>query len=665
MIALSPGTVVGGEYVLDRAIGEGGMGAVYLARQRSTNRLRALKVLNAAVVADERSRERFAREAMAASLIESEHVVEVIAAGIDEALGGVPWLAMEFLEGEELTDHVARQPDGRLPHSHVRVVLEQVFHGIAAAHGAGVVHRDIKPQNVFLARSRLVGVPFVVKVLDFGIAKIVSETAPQSQTTSLGTPGWMAPEQVERGLATPAADVWALGLLSFFVITGTRFWPRGDQENVSIQTLLYEMMLAPIPSATERAGEHGRAHLLPPGFDAWLACCLVRDPASRIPNAGAAWDSLRKVLEDWDTASTVSTAPPTVALPPTTQRMWDKGQTQVAASATGPQLNSGSLPTGQGGWSPRTIPSGGPPAMQAPRRSNSKLLLIGSGLFLAGVITALAVALLVRKDDAPTTQLSTFPSQAITSTTTPPRPEVPTVRLSAAAFVLDEENVRVGDVVMDRIEVTVEQWQRCVDTGACDENVRTVTIVGAESWSVLCNWPRRAERPNHPINCVSRVQAEGYCRSVGKRLPTEEEWFRAAYVSNGRVRKFPWGNEAPRPGAVNFCGHDCAALLLAKQLVDSKEPMVQSSDGYPDTAPAGVLDGDQTPDGLLDMGGNVMEWTATAKGDNQARCLGGHWLVDRLEDASSGKVYAFDPTDRLVNLGFRCVRTAEKGVVDR
>lgn len=658
--------MVGGEYVLDRAIGEGGMGAVYLARQRSTNRLRALKVLNAAVVADERSRERFSREAMAASLIESEHVVEVIAAGIDEDLGGVPWLAMELLEGEELTDHVLRQPDRRLPHPHVRVVLEQVFHAIAAAHGAGVVHRDIKPQNVFLARSRLVGVPFVVKVLDFGIAKIVSETAPQSRTTSLGTPGWMAPEQVERGLATPAADVWALGLLSFFVITGTRFWPRGEQEKVSIQTLLYEMMLAPIPSATERAGENGRAHLLPPGFDAWFASCLVRDPASRIPHAGAAWDSLLKVLEDWDTASMVS-APPTVALPPTTQRVWDKGQTQVAAPtpATGPELNSGSVLTAQGGWAPRTIPSGGPPAMQAPRKSNSKLLLIGSGLFLAGAITALTIALLVRTKDPRTTQGSSFPSQVKPTTTTPPDPEAPTVRLPAVTFVLDEEKVHVGDIVMDRTEVTVERWEVCVKAGACDENVRTVSIVGAESWSVLCNWPRRAERPNHPINCVSRVQAEGYCHSVGKRLPTEEEWFRAAYVSGGHVRKFPWGNEAPRPGSVNFCGHDCAALLLAKRLVDKKEPMVPSSDGYADTAPAGAMDGDQTPDGLLDMGGNVMEWTATTKVDNKARALGGHWVADQLEDASSGKVYDFDPTDRLTNLGFRCVRTAEKGVVDR
>lgn len=236
MIALSPGTVVGGEYVLDRAIGEGGMGAVFLARQRSTNRLRALKVLNAAVVADERSRERFAREAMAASLIDSEHVVEVIAAGIDEALGGVPWLAMEFLEGEELTDHVTRQPERRLPQSHVCVVLEQVFHAISAAHAAGVVHRDIKPQNVFLARSRLVGVPFVVKVLDFGIAKFVSETAPQSRTSSLGTPGWMAPEQVERGLATPAADVWALVVLVVLVArsaAGIRGNPTGGPNGSS------------------------------------------------------------------------------------------------------------------------------------------------------------------------------------------------------------------------------------------------------------------------------------------------------------------------------------------------------------------------------------------------------------------------------------------------
>ena len=522
-----------------------------------------------------------------------------------------------------------------------------MFHAISAAHAAGVVHRDIKPQNVFLARSRLVGVPFVVKVLDFGIAKFVSETAPQSRTSSLGTPGWMAPEQVERGLATPAADVWALGLLAFFVITGTRFWPREDQGSVSIQTLLYEMMLAPIPSATERAGQHGRAHLLPPGFDAWLASCLVREPASRIPNAGAAWDRLRKVLDNWDTASTVRAVPRTVAIPSTTLRLSDKGQTQVAgqSTVTAPGPNAGSALTGQGGWAPRTVPSGGPPAPHAPKNSTSKLVLIGSGLFLAGVITTLAIALWARTDDGPKTRVSSSSSSSSSSSQgVPPasaatRPEVPTVHLPAAAFVLDDANVRVGGIVMDRTEVTVEQWQVCVNAGVCDENAGTVSIAGAESWSVLCNWPRRAERAHYPINCVSRAQAEGYCRSVGKRLPTEEEWFRAAYVSSGRVRKFSWGNEAPHPGAVNFCGHDCAAMLLANRLVDKKVPMVRASDGYADTAPVGAHEGDQTPDRLLDMGGNVMEWTATTNSDNQARCLGGH-ASRRAACGTLSKVFA-------------------------
>ncbi|HQB43652.1 MAG TPA: protein kinase, partial [Polyangiaceae bacterium] len=125
---LSSGTLVGGEFIVDRVLGEGGMGTVYLTRQLSTNRLRAVKVLSSKVIADPKARERFKREAMAGSLIESEHVVEVIGANIDESLGGAPWLAMEYLEGEELTELIGRQPDFILPRPYVAIVLEQVFH---------------------------------------------------------------------------------------------------------------------------------------------------------------------------------------------------------------------------------------------------------------------------------------------------------------------------------------------------------------------------------------------------------------------------------------------------------------------------------------------------------------------------------------------------------
>ncbi len=677
MQSLAAGTVIGSDFVIERLVGEGGMGAVYLARQRSTNRLRAIKVLAGAVVSDPRSRERFAREAMAGSLIASEHVVEVIAAGVDESLGHTPWLAMEYLDGQELTDYVADQSDRVVPRPHAHMVLEQVFHALSAAHRAGVVHRDIKPQNVFLANARMVGVPFVVKVLDFGIAKMVSETHPPSQTTSLGTPGWMAPEQIEQGQAAPGADVWALGLLTFYVLTGAKFWPRNNQENVSIQTLLYEMMMAPIPPASERAGEYGRAHLLPSGFDAWFGTCLVRDPAKRCPDAGAAWATLQGVLggspEGEAAVSTVYMAPSTAGSAPPAGISGTEPWSPGAGPEAGPSVPQPAVPTAtapasnttlsaHGAWSPKT---GTDPAVESP--SSKRRLVIWSSAGLLGIAAVVGTVWALRSEPpaSPPPKMPDPVRSSPTASSAPVRTTPPTeIFLPQTAFSLFGKQVHVGGLLVDRAEVTVGQWQACVDVGACDSEVGSVNVPGAAAWSVLCNWPRRTERKQHPMNCVSRYQAAAYCKWSGKRLPTGAEWYRAAYVSNGHERRYPWGDDFPTPGAaypVNLCDSECASMLRASRLSKGKEPLAGLADGYADTGPAGSFLGDRTPVGILGMGGNVMEWTSTDHDDGRALCRGGHWLANRPRDASSEAMYAVAPGDRRANLGLRCVRSQENG----
>ncbi|WP_437971464.1 serine/threonine-protein kinase [Sorangium sp. So ce260] len=293
---LAPGTVLGGDFRIVRPLSQGGMGAVLVAEQLSTGKPRAVKLMHAQLAQDPRFRERFEQEARVGARIESDHVVEVVAAGVDPATQ-TPWLAMELLDGADLSAVVAQR--GPLPPDEVRELLGQLCHALAAAHRAGVVHRDLKPENVFIARPRQQNVRFKVKVLDFGVAKIVAEArATTAVTASVGTPLWMAPEQTEAAQhVTPASDVWALGLLAFYLLTGRMYWLepiRGP--SASIMSLMREVLFVPLEPASARAARHGCPHLIPAGFDAWFAACVARDVRARFADAAQAMAALDPVL---------------------------------------------------------------------------------------------------------------------------------------------------------------------------------------------------------------------------------------------------------------------------------------------------------------------------------------------------------------------------------
>ncbi|WP_437650570.1 protein kinase domain-containing protein [Sorangium sp. So ce362] len=293
---LAPGTVLGGDFRIVRPLSQGGMGAVLVAEQLSTGKPRAVKLMHAQLAQDPRFRERFEQEARVGARIESDHVVEVVAAGVDPVTQ-TPWLAMELLDGADLSAVVAQR--GALPPDEVRELMGQLCHALAAAHRAGVVHRDLKPENVFVARPRQQNVRFKVKVLDFGVAKIVAEArATTAVTASVGTPLWMAPEQTEAGQhVTPASDVWALGLLAFTLLTGRMYWlepTRGP--SASVMSLMREVLFVPLEPASARAARHGCAHLIPAGFDAWFAACVARDVRARFADAAQAMAALDPVL---------------------------------------------------------------------------------------------------------------------------------------------------------------------------------------------------------------------------------------------------------------------------------------------------------------------------------------------------------------------------------
>ena len=216
------GHTLDGKYRLEAQLGVGGMGTVYRARHLLIDRPVAVKVLNRLFVEDEAARTRFRREARAAGRLQHPNAVTVTDFG--ESQDGYVYLVMELLEGRTLRDALAKEAPLDVARS-VALML-QISAAVAAAHEAGIIHRDLKPANIFIVQRA--EVPAVVKVLDFGIAKLATELLDEEDVEALtqvgamiGTPRYMSPEQCDGVDLTPAADVYSLGCILYEMLTGT------------------------------------------------------------------------------------------------------------------------------------------------------------------------------------------------------------------------------------------------------------------------------------------------------------------------------------------------------------------------------------------------------------------------------------------------------------
>ncbi|HEY8079357.1 MAG TPA: serine/threonine-protein kinase [Labilithrix sp.] len=218
------GAVLAGRFRLDRRLGEGGMGVVWAATNTTTGRRVAIKMLRDAKTEDPHVRRRFLREGKAASKVQHPNVVEIL--DVLELEEQTPAIVMEYLEGESLGQRIRR--DRQLDLHEAAAILMPAVAAVGAAHSHGVVHRDLKPDNIFLAKGHEPG-ERVVKVLDFGIAKIATdnvagETANMTGTGAmLGTPYYMAPEQLFSDETLDyRCDIWALGVILYECISGRR-----------------------------------------------------------------------------------------------------------------------------------------------------------------------------------------------------------------------------------------------------------------------------------------------------------------------------------------------------------------------------------------------------------------------------------------------------------
>ncbi|HVK63677.1 MAG TPA: serine/threonine-protein kinase [Polyangium sp.] len=269
------GAVCGGRYQIWRVIAEGGMGRVYQALDREEKSSVALKILHEEVAQDPVAIERFKREFEVSAVLPHEHVVRVHAFEHDE---NNYVIVMEYLEGEEL--RVLMQREKVLPPERVVRFVSQVALGLAAAHERKTVHRDLKPDNVFLCGGD------EVKLLDFGSVRDNSAGAKKITAvgTTIGSPFYMSPEQAQ-GLPSldHRADVWSLAAISYECLTG-----KVPYEGKSGPQILLSIMTRP----HRPPSEVGRAHGVPRTLDAVMEHAFAKDPESRIPTVGALADRI-------------------------------------------------------------------------------------------------------------------------------------------------------------------------------------------------------------------------------------------------------------------------------------------------------------------------------------------------------------------------------------
>lgn len=308
-LRLAPGDTFAEKFRVERMLARGSMGSVFVVVDTLSGERRALKLMNPDLLAVPRFVERFVQEAGIGARIASNHVIRVFEHGVD-ARSGLPWLAMEYVVGET----VDRAVDSNTLDAPTRwELVRQLFDAIAAAHTVNVVHRDLKPENLLMVSVE--GRPPQIKVLDFGVAKVIRETTMSMSATAegLGTPLWTAPEQgVANQIIRPSADVWALGLLTFWLLTGKLFWLGANSQKISMVELAYELIRGPIPLASERARQLGCEGLLPANFDVWFARAVIREPGARFASAGEAYLALAPLLRAPD-AQMHACATPTVS----------------------------------------------------------------------------------------------------------------------------------------------------------------------------------------------------------------------------------------------------------------------------------------------------------------------------------------------------------------
>ncbi len=330
------GTVLAGRYQIESVLGQGGMATVYTARHRLVDRLCTIKILNESFAKNEVMRERFRREAKAAQKLAHPNIIEIFDQG--ETDDGCVYLVMELLEGETLAELLER---GKVAVPRALAIGIQIARALARAHDLQVIHRDLKPENIFLAQD--IGLNSeVVKLLDFGIARSMQDARLTGAGEVFGTPQYMAPERITSIDAGPSADLYAVGIILFEMLSG-----RLPFESQQIPVLFIKHLSEPAPSV--RSLEPS----LPEALDKLILELMAKDPKDRPVDAHRLYKDLVAIAEALGapvprdlSEAPESTRPPSKSLPPVAIDLWGKrvelfGQMlQRAYGATTPHVQA-------------------------------------------------------------------------------------------------------------------------------------------------------------------------------------------------------------------------------------------------------------------------------------------------------------------------------------
>jgi serine/threonine protein kinase len=278
------GRTIAGRYLIEEELGSGGMGAVYRARHQIIGRDVALKFLEPALVRNERQRKRFLGEARAANQINHEHIIDITDFG--ETEDGLVYMVMEYLEGRPLSEEIEKGP---MPPRRALRIATQIALGLARAHELGVVHRDIKPANIYLIRRKADS--DYVKILDFGVARIEHDMRITGQGTIVGTPEYIAPEQIHTTTAMPSADLYSLGCVLFEMLTGQL--PFEGKTTILLVRHLNDP--PPKPSSVQPG--------IPAEVDALVQRLLHKEPTQRYRDAYHLVEALQQLLDELPTVA--------------------------------------------------------------------------------------------------------------------------------------------------------------------------------------------------------------------------------------------------------------------------------------------------------------------------------------------------------------------------
>ncbi|HEY0705649.1 MAG TPA: serine/threonine-protein kinase [Polyangia bacterium] len=411
------GRILSERYRIERKLGEGGMGSVYLAEHVVIQKKVALKVLASELARKEELAARFLQEARAASRIGQENVIDISDFGRSD---GHVFFVMEYLEGMDLG--AALRTAGALGWARTRRIVLQILRALRSAHALGIIHRDLKPENVFLIDRE--GRPDFVKLLDFGIAKMPGEPGEPEGGARLtrtgmifGTPDYMAPEQAEGKVADHRADLYATGCVLYHCLTGSPPFSAS-----SFMALLTKHLLEPVEPPSQRRPDLG----IPPELDALIARSLQKDRDNRWASADEFAAAVSRAP-----APTRELAEPAGQSDPTPGAGTIAGHVVVDRPGAGPALR---LPSPPGRTAVLPVPSGQNPAVDEAAEPQPGARVGAKGLAIAGVALGIAAAIgfaLLRRDPQAKVTGSPGPAPAAAAPAIEPPPSVQPAQAAA------------------------------------------------------------------------------------------------------------------------------------------------------------------------------------------------------------------------------------------